>query len=872
MSEDDTQAWRDAIALYEAIRDLPADQQATRLAEADETVRVRAGRMLAAGDSQGPLDRPLPGARPPARLGRWEVRELLGQGGMSQVYRGQSLTAPVGQVAALKLLAVPAPGADVVSRFSRETQILVRLQHPGIAPLLDAGVADDGRPWFAMALVEGEQIDAWCERQQLSPRQRVQLVVQVADAAAHAHRHLVVHRDIKPGNVMVDAEGRAVLLDFGISRVLEEGAAELTSGGSYPFTPRYAAPEQREGGAISTATDVFGLGALLYRLLLDVASELAPGAELKLPARANLPVDLEAILRQALARAPADRYPGAAEFSADLTAWLAGRPVQARRGGRGYRLRRWVARNPALSALSVALVASLLVGTGVSLWQAREAQRQAESARIAQAEAEQARGQAESALARAGAVRDYVAGIFAASDPGRGRDASAAELLDAGESLVDKSLAAERPEVAADLLRLIGEARRARGERGEATANFERALAIADEQPAFDPQLRWQLLRDFGAILHTDGENRRAVALLTEALALAEGARAEPETLMLIEIRLATAESAAGDNTRAAERLTRLRPLVEASGLRGTMLHLKMLETASTVNNLLRVPPDRALFEERLQVAEKVYAKHPGWLAFTKADAIPALRSWRDYGRAQALAEEAVAMVDTLYPEPHVMAAIAYCNAGGLAGERGDLVEARRQLDRTIAIDAQQGRQHVHALSCLLNRAEARLGLSDPDGAREDVAAAERMRVALDMDVDSGWYAVACAIRTRAALASDDIPAAEDSLAACADAGGDVSSLRLERGALALLRGDSAAAGEWLPEPGSDPPVDGPSGLRQWRLHLALLDATDPGAAQTLRPRLLEAARLIPEPWHLRERTLACLAGPGLLPGCAGLP
>jgi len=872
MSEDDTQAWRDAIALYEAIRDLSTDQQAARLAEADETVRSRASRMLAAGDGQGPLDLPLPGSRPPARLGRWEVRELLGQGGMSQVYRGQSLAPPVGQMAALKLLAVPAPGADVVDRFSRETQILVRLQHPGIAPLLDAGVADDGRPWFAMALVEGELIDAWCERQRLSLRQRVQLVVQVADAAAHAHRHLVVHRDIKPGNVMVDSEGRAVLLDFGISRVLEEGAAELTSGGSYPFTPRYAAPEQREGGPISTATDVFGLGALLYRLLLDAAPELAPGSELVLPAGAKLPVDLEAILRKALARSPADRYPGAAEFSADLGAWLAGRPVQARRGGRGYRLRRWVARNPALSALSVALVASLLVGTGVSLWQAREAQRQAESARMAQAEAEQARGQAVSALARAGAVRDYVASIFAASDPGRGRDASAAELLDAGEALVDEALVAERPEVAVDLLRLIAEARSARGELGVATATFDRALAIADGQPAFDPRLRSQLLHDFGATLHSEGDNRRGVALLTESLALAESSRAEPKVLMLIEIRLATAESAAGDNATAAERIARLRPLIEASELRGTSLHLKLLETASTVNALLRLPDDPALFEERLQVAEQVYAEHPGWLAFTKADAIPTLRRWRDYGRAQELAAEAVALVDALYPEPNVMAAIAYCNAGGLALERGDLVEARRQLDRTMAIDAQQGRQHVHALSCLLNRAEARLGLSDPDGAREDVAAAERMRVALGMGVDSRWYALACAFRIRAALISDEIQAAEASLAACADASGDVSPLRLERGALALLRGDTDAASEWLPVPGSDPPHDGPSGLRQWRLHLALLDATDPAAAQALRPRLQEAARAIPDPWYLRGRTQACLAGPGLLPGCAGLP
>jgi tetratricopeptide (TPR) repeat protein len=872
MSADDTQAWRDAIALYEAIRDLPEDQQASRLASVGEDVRSRVARMRAASERRGPLDQPLPATHPPARLGRWEVRELLGRGGMSEVYRGHSLAAPLGQAAALKLLAVPAPGAEVIGRFSRETEILVRLQHPGIASLLDAGVADDGRPWFAMALVAGELIDAWCEHRQLSLRQRVQLVAQVADAAAHAHRHLVVHRDIKPGNVMVDAEGRAVLLDFGISRVLEEGAAELTAGGSYPFTPRYAAPEQREGGAISTATDVFGLGALLYRLLLDVAPTLAPGAGLMLPAGAKLPVDLEAILRKSLARAPEDRYPGAAEFSADLSAWLAGRPVQARRGGRAYRFRRWLSRNPALSALSVALVASLLVGSGISLWQAREAQRQAESARAAQAQAEAARAQAESALARAGVVRDYVANIFASSDPGRGADTTASELLSAGAALVDDALVAERPEVAVDLLRLIGGARSARGEFQASKASFERGLAILAEHPGVERRLRWQLLHEFAGTLHTRGDNARAIALLTEALALADADHATAQERILVEVQLATAESAAGDNARAAERLARLRPQVEASDVRGTRLHLKLLETLSTVNALLRLPDDRALFEERLQVADQVYADSPGWRVFTQADAIPTLRRWRDYARAQQLADSAVALADELYAEPNVIAAIAYCNAGGLALERGDLVQARRLLDRAIAIDGQLARNHVHALSCLLNRAEVRAGLADAGGARADIAAAEVMRKVLGMGEDSRWHALACALQVRMALRNDDTTAAAASLAVCADASGGDSPLGIEQAALALRQGDTDAAAAWLAEPGQPHPADGPAGLRHWRLRLVLLDATDPDAARSLRPRLLEAAGRIPEPWFLREPTLACLAATGLAQGCAGLP
>lgn len=864
MSQDDTRVWRDAIALYEVLRDLPPPERSARLADAPPAVRERVQKMLAAGD--GPLDQPLPLHRPPRQLGRWEIGELLGQGGMSRVYRARSSTAPVGQVAAVKLLAVPAPGEDVLARFSRETEILVRLQHPGIAPLLDAGVADDGRPWFAMALVEGEQIDAWCRRQALPVRERVRLVRQVADAAAHAHRLLVVHRDIKPGNVMVDASGRAVLLDFGISRVLEEGTAELTAGGSYPFTPRYAAPEQREGGAISTATDVYGLGALLYKLLLDAAPEPDANGALALPTGKSLPADLEAILRKALAKDPRDRYAGAAEFSAELSAWLAGRPVQARRGGRAYRLRRWVGRNPTLAALSAALAASLVIGFGVSTWQAREARAQAEAARDAQARADAARQQAESALARATAVRDYVLDIFSGANPSRGPDASAADLLAAGEALVDDALVAESPDVAVDLLSLVGSARATRGEYDAANANFERGLAILAATPAVDPALQWKLRLDYASILHTRGENARAVALLREAVARADAADAAPRDRIHIEVQLAVAESAAGDNASAFERLQRLRPQVEAGELRATDLHLKLLATLTTVNSLLGKPDDMALFDERLEIAQTVYANNPGWLSFTQVDAIPTLRKLGQFERAQALADAAIATADKHYEAPHVIAAIVYCNAAGLAIDRGRVDEAERLIGRTLAIDAALGRKHVHALSCLLHAAEVAFVRRDLDAARRHVDAAEAMRTQLGLGTDSRWHAVACSYRMRAGLLADDLAEVAAARRACPAASAEDSSIRLEEAVWALRRGDAAAARPTAP-PG-EPPRDAPADLRRWRVYLAQLDGTDPAAAAELRPRLLDAIRAIPGPFDRRDWALACVSTPGLPADC----
>jgi hypothetical protein len=690
----------------------------------------------------------------------------------------------------------------------------------------------------------------------------------VAEAAAHAHRLLVVHRDIKPGNVMVEASGRAVLLDFGISRVLEEGAAELTSGGSYPFTPRYAAPEQREGGAISTATDVYGLGALLYKLLLDAAPEPDANGALALPAGKHLPADLEAILRKALARDPRDRYAGAAEFSADLSAWLAGRPVQARRGGRAYRLRRWIGRNPTLAALSAALAASLVIGFGVSAWQANEARAQAEAALAAQARADEARRQAESALARATAVRQYVEDIFSAANPNRGPDASASDLLAAGEAMVDEAMVKQSPEVAVDLLRLMSGIRAARGEYEASRVNFERGLAILDATPGAAPSLRWQLLLEHGATLQTTGENARGQALLGEALALAEAHDAPLEDRIRIEVQLAAVESAAGENARAYERLQRLRPQAEAAGIRGSPEHLRLLEVLSTANSLVGNPPDRALFEERLEVAQQVYADNPGWLAFTQADAVPTLRRWRAFDRAQEMADAAVATADKHYDAPHVMAAIAYCNAGGLAIERGRVAEAKRMIDRTLAIDAALNRRHVHAISCLLHASEIALWQRDLAASRRYVDAFEKMRVDLGLGTDSGWHAWACIHRMRAALLEDDLPGAMATRHACPAVPGDTGAMALEEGALALRRGDTEAAQARLARPEGDPPRDAPHGLRPWRLHLALLDATDPAAAAVLRPRLLDAIRAIPGPFDRRDWALACVSTPGLSADC----
>jgi hypothetical protein len=370
-----------------------------------------------------------------------------------------------------------------------------------------------------MALVEGEPIDAWCRRTRPALDAIVDRVAAVADAVAHAHRHLVVHRDIKPGNVMVDADGRVVLLDFGISRVLGEGAAELTSAGNYPFTPRYAAPEQREGRGISTATDVYGLGALLHSLVFEAAPALEEGrGEVALPSTPRLPDDLRQVLAKALAREPSQRYASAAGFADDLRAWRQGRPVQARQGGRGYRFVRWVQRNPVPATLAAALALSLLLGTGVSLWQAREARAQAAAALAAQAAAEQSGQAAERERDRAEALNRFVLGLFSAQLPNRPRDElpTTAELLDVGVERA-RDPASGEPALRAQMLSAIANVFQFRGRPDEARDLIEEAVGLARQDQAIAPAILVDALRRQASMAMTRGDFALADAAISEA-------------------------------------------------------------------------------------------------------------------------------------------------------------------------------------------------------------------------------------------------------------------------------------------------------------------------------------------------------------------
>ncbi len=317
------------------------------------------------------------------KVGAWRIRRLLGAGGMGEVYEAARDDGLYDQIVALKIL----KGASDrnAARFERERRKLAAMDHPGIARIIDGGAAPCGRPYMAMEFVDGRPIDKAAKEMQISRKTLVGWFETLCAAVAHAHGKLVIHRDIKPDNVLIDATGAPRLIDFGIaSDADEDGAAEAFRALTIP----YAAPELILGEPLSVRTDIFALGSLLHELLTGAPPEREADGGVSVDAGKIADADLAAILTKAVASRQEDRYPAVAALADDIAAWRERRPVAARNGGRGYRIGRFLQRFPVESGLAAALVAALVIGMTVSLNFAREAREEAARAHDALARAE----------------------------------------------------------------------------------------------------------------------------------------------------------------------------------------------------------------------------------------------------------------------------------------------------------------------------------------------------------------------------------------------------------------------------------------------------------------------------------------------------
>lgn len=353
------------------------------------------------------------------RVGNYRLLRKIGSGGMGSVYLAERDDDEFRKQVAIKFIRGSALRENVIKRFRRERQILARLEHPGIARLLDGGTTSRGTPYFVMEYVEGKLLLDYCDEMGMGIRARVELFLKVCEAVEYAHERLIVHRDLKSSNILVDAKGQPKLLDFGIAKVLEpdeSGQLTLTQTGMRQFTPDYASPEQIRGDQVTTATDVYSLGVLLYELLtgrrplrfqnsspadiLNVLLDTTPvrpsavvskteeiggktlrpelvvwnrRTDLRTLVR-TLSGDLDNIILKALAKRPADRYGTAAALALDLHAYLDGHIVTAQRATAGYRFTKFLHRNAWQVAAGTALLLSLLIGVVVATWQWRVAQ------------------------------------------------------------------------------------------------------------------------------------------------------------------------------------------------------------------------------------------------------------------------------------------------------------------------------------------------------------------------------------------------------------------------------------------------------------------------------------------------------------------
>jgi eukaryotic-like serine/threonine-protein kinase len=791
--------WPRIEALFDEAAALPAPSRADFLVrECGEDVELRGEvESLLAADEEAPafLGRPaLLGAEPPPpvslvgrRVGQYRVEAALGQGGMSTVYLAVRADDAYQQKVALKVLACGPDRSDLAARFRAERQILASLDHPGIARLLDGGATDDGRPYLVMELIEGEPIDQFCDRHHLGLEARIDLFRQVCAAVQYAHQNLVVHRDIKPSNILVGADGVPRLLDFGIAKLLDgaelPGRIDATLTGQRLMTPQYASPEQVEGRAITTATDVYSLGVLLYVLLTGVLPYRLPGTSSDAVQRAvleqdaerpstaigreargrhlrrKLRGDLDNIVLMALRKEPARRYASVGLLSDDLRRYRERQPVAAQADTLGYRVRKFVGRHRAgVGAAAVGL--AMIVGLAATMT--------VQAVRLAH-QRDEIRAERDKALK----LTQLLEQVFAGSDPGeaRGETLTAREVLDRGAARAMATLE-DQPETQASLALVIGrvyeklglreraqpllqqslsQRRRLYGQSHPAVAESLLALAVLDQdrgefaaaetgqrqaleilrRPPVGPESKvGDALNDLSATLIARAKYPEAESVLREALAIHRQAHGDRH------------ESVSGDLSNLGSVLRRMGRLGEAEASHREALAIGRQvfgpvhpALARQVNNLAVVLKDEGelaeaetLAREALSITRTLYgAEHPD-IALQLSNLASILQARGDHEAAIATAREGLSMRRKLFGPDHEQVAMSLNNLGDSLEQKGDLAAARPLYEESLRILRKAlGDAHPRCAVVLTNL--AKLSLAEGDLARAEALAREGLEI-----------------------------------------------------------------------------------------------------------------------------------------------
>jgi serine/threonine protein kinase/tetratricopeptide (TPR) repeat protein len=728
-------------------------------------------------------------------IGHYRVVSILGHGGMSTVYRGERDDAQYQQTVAIKVLHHATLHPRLRGRLHSERHILATLAHPSIARLIDSGELEDGTPYLVMEHVDGESIDAYCDSRTLFVRERLELFVRVCEAVQFAHRNLVVHRDIKAANIFVTGDGTPKLLDFGIAKLL----APETLAHTLPvtrlqeriLTPENAAPEQVLGRPITTATDIYALGVLLYQLLTGRSPyRLLSYSQLQLeraicmddPARpsqvviaklggetdldrsrvsdrrglspqrlrARLSGDLDAIVAMAMRKEPERRYASVEAFADDVNRHLQGRPVLARHGDWRYNAAKFLRRHY-LAVLSVAAVfLGLAAFAGVTLWQ----NHRIELAREATAQERD----------RAQQVSAFLVDVFSQADPfnAQGHEATAQDLLDRGASKITSNLTLQ-PEVRAELLESIGLAYRRQGLSERAIPLFEQAVAIRRQERPANPHRMAAAVANLARALTDGGHLVSAESYLQQALELSRSGDATP-SVETADILVQFGQFALNAKSEP-ERASKL--FGEALGIYRAALGPQHLSVAVTLSGLATA----ATWNDDFQAAEQ-------------------------YQR-QAI-EIFQASVSRNYPDH----AVALANLGYILTQRSKYREAEQLLTEALQIERTVFGEDNERLA----QTEAHLGLLyDKEGETDRAIQATQNAVRISgisrgsSHYLTGYYLDALA---KLYLKADNLPAAEEAarhaLAVYAQSLPPqhlyVASTRQTLGEVLLRRGSLAAA------------------------------------------------------------------------------
>ena len=441
-------------------------------------------------------------------LGAWTLTDEIGQGGMGKVFFARRSDGHFEQSAAIKLL-VGLASQRALEYLARERQILASLSHPNIARLLDGGTTADGQPYLVMEYVDGLPIDEYCRQHQLSRPAILKLFMVVCAAVAFAHQRLVVHCDLKPSNILVTPEGRPILLDFGVSRLISaasvvesdlpvETTGDQTLTGA-AFTPRYASPEQKAHGDIGTGSDVYSLGLMLCELMgVPLSSPLSP--ELMLMSH-EIDSDMAAIIIRATALLPADRYSSANALAHDLQRFLDHQPVVAKPQAWHYILGKLLRRQWPLALAATALMVTV---TAFS-WRAVVERDKALNAERAARE-----------------VKDYIISVFQGADPevSGQRDLLVSALLDKGRDELPQRLK-DQPKIRVEMIGILAGVYQKIGKREQSIKMIDEAIVL--ERPHNRPQVLTDLLFKKAYAMYDAEDFVRAIPLFRDVLARLEG-------------------------------------------------------------------------------------------------------------------------------------------------------------------------------------------------------------------------------------------------------------------------------------------------------------------------------------------------------------